>query len=161
RLLATRAEILPELIVQQSRLAEAASEADQVLQDLVATTAKLGAILDQRLLWTPSHQPVDAAWPGRVAADFAKFFTPRRWTRVGSNALAFLGSEALVSLTALFLLALLVVGRQRVPHELARIAKPMRRIRTDGYALTGQALLWTVLRALPVPALLWLVGYAC
>lgn len=161
RLLATRAEILPELIVQQSRLVAAASEAEQVLQDLVATTAKLGGILDQRLLWTPSHQPVDATWPGHVAADFAKFFNPRRWTHVAVNVGALVFGEIAVSLGSLLVLALLVAVRQRAPLELARIARPMRSIRTDGYALTAEALLWTILRALPLPALLWLVGYAC
>jgi len=48
RLLATRAEMLPRLSVQQTRLASLLADIEQQLTDLTATTAKLSAMLDER-----------------------------------------------------------------------------------------------------------------
>src|SRR5581483_12029890 len=81
RLLGTRAEILPRVIAQQTRLASALADAEQELRDLVDTTAKLGAMLDARLLWTPSHTPVTLGWIGALPGDTLQFFTSRRWLR--------------------------------------------------------------------------------
>jgi potassium efflux system protein len=160
RLLNTRAEILPTLLLQQTRLAAADGDAEQVLRELVETTAKLGAILDARLLWTPSHKPVDGAWLARIPADVSRFFGQRRWTRVLTNLASVPGGQPLVALVAAVLVVLFAV-RRRVPARLKQIAAPMRRIRTDSYILTGEALFCTFLAALPLPALLWFLGYLC
>jgi potassium efflux system protein len=161
RLLSTRAEILPSLLLQQTRLAAADGDAEQVLRDLVEATEKLEGILDSRLLWTPSHRPVDATWAARIATDAGAFFNPRRWSHVADNLAGALGAEPLRAFGGLTLIALLLVARRRAPMQLERIAAPMRRIRTDRYRLTGAALCWTVAAALPLPALLWLLGYFC
>jgi len=161
RLLATRAEILPRLLLLQTRLAATQGDAEQALRDLVETTEKLGAILDSRLLWTPSHKPVDGAWLARIGNDAATFFNPRRWMRVLSNLATVVRDAPLPALGAASVLALLFVVRRRVPMQLERIAAPMRRIRSDGYRLTSQALFWTAFGALTFPALIWLVSYAC
>ena len=79
RLLNTRAEIVPRLIAQQTRLASALAEAEQELRELAATTEKLGVMLDSRLLWTPSHTPVNLAWAVQLPQDAADFFGSRRW----------------------------------------------------------------------------------
>jgi potassium efflux system protein len=161
RLLDTRAEILPSLLLQQNRLAAADAEAEQTLRDLVAETDKLGALLDARLLWTPSHKPVDTAWLLQLPSDLARFLMPRRWLRVGANVGTALANAPLLSTAALALLAALLAMRPRIAQRLGQIAAPMRRIRTDRYRLTGQALLWTVVAALPLPLALWLLGHAC
>jgi potassium efflux system protein len=161
RLLSTRAEILPLLLQQQTRLAAADGDAERVLRELTATTEKLEGILDAHLLWTPSHKPVDAAWLGRLAVDTGTYFNPRRWTHVASNLADAFGEQPLRTLGALALLALLLMARRNVPLRLERIGVPMRRIRTDRYRLTTEALLCTVLAALPVATLIWLLAYFC
>jgi potassium efflux system protein len=161
RLLATRAEILPDMVVQQTRLVTAAGDAEQTLQELVTTTQKLSGILDSRLLWTPSHQPVGAVWLGNLASDLSRFFSPRRWGHVAANVGTLILTEPLTAFSAVFVLALLLVARRRAPRQLTRIAAPMRSIRTDGYELTAAALFWTVIAALPLPVLLLLASQAC
>lgn len=158
RLLTTRAEIVPRLIAQQTRLAGALAEAEQELRDLTATTEKLGGMLDARLLWTPSHAPVSVAWVVQLPQDTADFFAPRRWTRALSNAASTAVARpisiggAIVSLIALLWL------RRRAQRRFEQIAAPMRRIRTDLYRLTGEALVWTLLCAAPVPFVLFTLG---
>jgi len=161
RLLSTRAEILPALMLQQTQLAAADADAEQVLRELVAATEKLQGILDSRLVWTPSHRAIDAAWFGRIADDAGKFFNPRRWSHVAANLADSLAAEPLLAIAGLCALVLLLLARRRAPAQLERIAAPMRRIRSDRYRLTGAALGWTLLAALPLPALLCLVGYFC
>jgi len=161
RLLSTRAEILPSLLLQQTRLATADADAEGVLRELVATTEKLEGLLDARLLWTPSHKPVDLAWFERVAPDGGAFFNPRRWSHVGTNLANALAAAPLPMIAGLAACLLLLLGRRRAPSRLEHIAVPMRRIRTDRYRLTGAALAWTLIAALPLPALLWLLGYFC
>ena len=161
RLLSTRAEMLPSLLLQQTRLAAADGDAEQVLNELVATTAKLQDILDSRLLWTPSHVPIDGAWFGRIAADAARFFNPRRWMRVAGNGVGQLAERPLFAAAAVVIVGALFLARRRVPAQLERITKPMRRIRTDRYRLSGEALWWTIVAALPFPLLLALLGWFC
>lgn len=158
RLLNTRAELVPRLLAQQTHLASALADTERDLLDLVSTTAKLGTILDARLLWTPSHAPVDLAWAARLAPDSVSFFTAPRWARsVRSGARNAVAMPFRCSVAILVLAGLLWL-RRRLPQQLERIAAPMRRIRTDHYRLTGQALAWTLLAAAPVPFALWLLG---
>ncbi|HEY2395097.1 MAG TPA: transporter substrate-binding domain-containing protein [Rudaea sp.] len=161
RLLSTRAEILPSLLSRQTRLATADADAERVLRELVAATEKLEGLLDARLLWTPSHKAVDLAWFERIAPDAGAFFNPRRWSHVAANLANSLAAAPLPTIAGLAAFLLLLLGRRRAPARLQRIAVPMRRIRTDRYRLTGAALAWTLIAALPPAAFLWLLGYFC
>jgi potassium efflux system protein len=160
RLLATRAQVLVQLGALQTKLASAQGEAEQELRGLVASTAKLDALLDSRLLWTPSHAPVDRAWLVGLASDDSGFFSAARWSRALRDAGAAIMAVPLLAACALIAIVLLFWLRRRAPARLAAIAAPMRRIRSDGYRLTGMALLWTLLDAAPWPALLWFAAVA-
>ncbi len=159
-LLATRAQVLVQLGALQTKLASAQGEAEQELRGLVEATAKLNALLDSRLLWTPSHAPVNAAWFSALAGDDSGFFSAARWSRALRGAGNAIVAAPLLATCALALLILLFVLRLRAPARLAAIAAPMRRIRSDRYRLTGMALLWTLLAAAPWPVLLWLAAAA-
>jgi potassium efflux system protein len=160
RLLATRAQVLVQLGALQTKLAGAQGEAEQELRGLVEATAKLNTLLDSRLLWTPSHAPVNAAWFSGLAGDDSGFFSAARWSRALRGAVNAIVAAPLLAICALALLVLLSVLRLRAPARLAAIATPMRRIRSDRYRLTGMALLWTLLAAAPWPVLLWLAAAA-
>ena len=155
RLFATRAEMLPRLSVQLTRQASLLADIEQQLSDLTATTAKLGAVLDERLLWTPSHEAVTLAWLLRLPQDTFDFFVAQRWSRAALNAgNALLAMWLLAGMAIAGLLALLWL-RRRAPRHLERIAAPLRRIRTDRYRYTGQALAWSMLAAAPFAFACW------
>ncbi|MBS0557548.1 MAG: mechanosensitive ion channel [Proteobacteria bacterium] len=156
RLLATRAQVLIQLGALQTKLASAQGDAEQELRGLVDSTAKLDTLLDSRLLWTPSHAPVNADWLAELAGDPSGFFAPERWGRVARDAARQAASAPILAATALGVLVLLFALRWRAPAQLAAIAAPMRRIRSDRYRLTGAALLWSLLAAAPWPVALWL-----
>lgn len=160
RLLATRAQVLIQLGALQTKLAGAQGEAEQQLRGLVESTAKLDTLLNSRLLWTPSHAPVDSAWLAGMVGDDSGFFSPARWSRALRGAGNAITAAPLLAACALIALGLLFWLRRRAPLRLAAIAVPMRRIRSDRYRLTGMALVWTLLAATPWPALLWLTAAA-
>lgn len=155
RVFATRAEMLPRLSVQLTRQASLLADIEQQLTDLTATTAKLGAVLDERLLWTPSHEAVNVQWALRLPQDAFDFFVAQRWSRAALNAANALLSTWLLAAAALAGLVALIWLRRRAPSHLARIGAPMRRIRTDRYRFTGQALAWSLLAAAPVAFASW------
>ncbi len=158
RLYNTRAELVPRLMTQQTRLAAALADAERQLQSLITATDKLGSLLDSRLLWTPSHTPVNAAWFAQLPQDSWDFFASPRWPRTLTNAARSAVAIPVTSGAAILGLLVLLWLRGRAPAQLELITGPMRRIRTDHYGLTGQALMWSVLRALPLPFALWLLG---
>ena len=155
RVFATRAEMLPRLNVQQTRLATLLADIEQQLADLTATTAKLSAVLDERLLWTPSHEAIGLPWLLRLPQDAFDFFVAPRWARAATNAALALLSMWLIAAFALAGLIALIWLRRRAPRHLERIAVPLRRIRTDRYRYTGQALIWSLLAAAPLAFACW------
>ncbi|HET7065750.1 MAG TPA: transporter substrate-binding domain-containing protein [Rudaea sp.] len=161
RLLNTRADIVQALLLQQTRLATVQGDAEQTLHELVTSTDKLDNILDARLLWTPSHKPIDAAWFAQLSQDFGTFFGARRWGRVAVNVEHAIVAAPLTSAAAAIAFVLLVMARWRIAPRLEQLTTPMRRIRTDRLALTGKALLWTLMAAAPMAFALWMLAYLC
>jgi len=161
RLLNTRAEIVQALLLQQTRLATVQGDAEQTLHELVTSTNKLDNILDARLLWTPSHKPVDAAWFTQLSQDFSTFSGARRWGRVAVNVQHAIVAAPLTSAAAAIVFMLLVMARWRLAQKLEQFTAPMRRIRTDRLALTGKALFWTLVAAAPMAFAFWTLSYLC
>ena len=157
-LFGTRVEIVAQLTAQLRRLAESLAEAEQEQTDVTDTTAELAAKLDERLLWTPSHASVSVLWLMQLPADTFNFFFSRRWlaslNSAGNAAVARPMSTAfgIVALIIAFLL------KRRAPKRLEALAIPMRRIRTDRYLLTGEALAWTAVCVVPLPLAAWMLS---
>jgi potassium efflux system protein len=160
RVLGTRAQILVQLGALQSKLAATQGEAEPELRNLVDATTKLNQLLDSRLLWTPSHAPAGADWITGLRGDSASLFVASRWLRAFAGAWNTAISAPLRSVLGIMVFALLLLIRLRAPAQLAKLAEPMRRIRSDRYSLTGAALLWTLLAAAPWPFAIWLVRAA-
>ncbi|TLY52656.1 MAG: mechanosensitive ion channel [Gammaproteobacteria bacterium] len=156
RLLTTRGDVITRLVSVKSRTAQLLSDAEHQLAELARTTTTLSNLLDAHLLGTPSHAPINAAWFG----DFAR--ASANALRVDPRAVAvdlsaqLKRSGPLLPLLALALLFAGIALRRRMPAVLERVAAPLRRIRTDRYRCTLQALALTVLAAAPI-ALLWAV----
>ncbi|HEX4480211.1 MAG TPA: mechanosensitive ion channel domain-containing protein [Rudaea sp.] len=157
-ILDTRVEIVAQLTAQLRRLADTLSEVEQEQTEVTNITSELSAKLDERLLWTPSHAPVSASWLAQWPGDTINFLASRRWLVAASGAMKTALSRPLLSIGgALAVVLALLLGR-RASARLATIAAPMRRLRTDRYLLTGEALAWTILRIIPAPLFLWLIS---
>ncbi|WP_257385160.1 mechanosensitive ion channel domain-containing protein [Tahibacter caeni] len=158
RLFATRAEVVPQLSLVQNRLADSLADAEQELSGLVKDTATLRDLLDERLLWTPSHAPLDRRALSEAARGAVDMVQPTRWWDALRQSARVAWTRPLPVLLGLGIAIGLWVWRRRVPAKLDELAQPTRRIRTDRYRLTGQALLLSLVAALPWPVLVWVLA---
>lgn len=157
-LFGTRIEIVTQLTSQLRRLAESLSEAEQEQTVVTDTTAELSAKLDERLLWTPSHPAVSVSWLVQLPADTFNFFYARRWLASIESAGKAVIARPVTSALGILALIVAFLLKRRAPTRLAALAAPMRRLRTDRYLLTGEALAWTALCVIPAPLAVWMIG---
>ncbi|MDO4704664.1 MAG: mechanosensitive ion channel [Comamonadaceae bacterium] len=136
-------------------------QTDAALQTMLTRGQELMHLMEQQLLWTPSHRPVNQQWLAqwREQASEAVVFSANiakamqfMLIDMGANPLPYLMLGAVL----LGLLAL----RMRAPKRLRAISERMRDVSQDSFILTLQALLWTLLIALPSAVAAWGIGSA-
>ena len=157
-ILDVRAEIVAQLTAQLRRLADTLSDVEQEQTEVTNITSELSAKLEERLLWTPSHPAIGAVWFAQWPGDTFNFFASRRWLSAFSGAVKTAASKPLLTIGGALALVLALLLGHRAPAHLSAITTPMRRLRTDSYRLTGQALAWTILRGVPAPLFIWLLS---
>ncbi len=157
-ILDTRAEIVAQLTAQLRRLADTLSDVEQEQTEVTDITSELSAKLEERLLWTPSHPAIGAAWFAQWPSDTFNFFASRRWLMAFGGAAKTAAAKPLLTIGGAMCLLLALLLGYRAPARLSAITAPMRRLRTDSYRLTGEALVWTILRTLPAPLFIWLLS---
>lgn len=136
-------------------------QTDSALQTILTRGQELRLLMDQQLLWIPSHQPIGAQWlvqwrdQARQLTDLAaelRTASGLLTADIGANPLPYL-------LIALGLLVLLTL-RLRAPRQLRAISQRMGQPADDRFSLTLHALGWTLLLALPMAAATWVTGAA-
>ena len=157
-LIKIRRELLTDLNRQYENLAPAlaALQADQYkflsLSD-EAHTYIAEQLFGYRLRSCP---PISVQTFRDLPAGIGWLLQPDHWLEFGRALGRVLSRNAFRSLMVLLLVATLLCLRPRIRTNLERAGVKTRRISTDRYAFTGEALGWTVLLAIPLPTL---VGY--
>ena len=158
---ATQAELIDQLEQLLRRRISVLEQTDGTLQTLLTRGDELLQLMDRQLLWTPSHPRVGKQWladwreqGAEAIALTATMGRAMRWVLVD------LFSDPLPYLGLALLLGVLLALRLRAPQRLRAISEQMRDVSQDRFSLTLQALLWTLLIALPSAVALWGVGMA-
>jgi potassium efflux system protein len=156
-LLLVRGELLPRQLQLQQRTLEVLQQSEARLIQLMADGQALTQLMDQNLLWIPSHPAANADWVRRLGDAWRDLVRSERW----SPTLSKLG-KGLVE-NPLWILALLspialVLLRGRFADGLVERAVRVRNLRQDGLRHTLEALGLTALIALPGPLLLALLS---
>ncbi|MCU0934683.1 MAG: mechanosensitive ion channel, partial [Gammaproteobacteria bacterium] len=158
RLLKDRQQLLQQLGAAQGGYLRQLGELEFAQKRLKDLSASFREFLNEHLLWTPSLPPMGSRTGAEVLAAAAWLVSPENWlqvlrvVRVEVN-----GAPALTALTAFGLGALGWAGlalRRRVAAASGQVGKPT----VDRFALTVEGLVDTVLLALPLPLLMWIVG---
>lgn len=149
-----RRQALESQLQAEQTLTAQLQQADAHLRAAVRLLDEVQQILRETLLWWPSHVPVGKDWALAVPVAVVALFEPDSWKELG-RALAAVtwGSPIPTLLTLLGVGALLAWGRG-TPARLAELARQTEHRFTDHIRHTLQALGWSLIRALPVPALL-------
>ncbi len=156
-LLLVRGELLPRQLQLQQRTLEVLQQSEATLIKLMADGQALTQLMDQNLLWIPSHPAVNADWARRLGDAWRDLVRTQRWspslTKLGKGLL-----ENPLWVIALLLPMALVALRARLADGLVERAVRVRNLREDRLRHTLEALGLTALIALPGPLLLALLA---
>ncbi|MEZ4279829.1 MAG: mechanosensitive ion channel [Myxococcota bacterium] len=157
-MLRERAELLELLEPVLQRRVQALERAESTLQQQIDATHALRQLLDRYLLWTPSHAPIDSSWFERVPEGLSDLVKPSRLATTLELARDEIADRPLRWAGAFFVLIGLIELRRRAPAQIREHEALTRQIGADHIGVTLDAFLWTLVAALPGPALLALLG---
>ena len=158
-LLRERVELLKLLEPVLARRIAALQQSENALQERLNATMELQNLLDRHLLWLPSHGAIETQWFARLPEGIRDLVLPSRFfTTLELSARSIRERPSLWIMCAILLAASILLRLQARPHILAQ-AELVNQRGNYRYRATGIAFLWTLLGALPVPAVIGIVGF--
>ena len=151
RLLSTRREVLSELIQRSGTYAANLDELDQLLAQLVEGQEIAEQFLYERLYWARSVPGSLIPHPGDLLSSFLWLVSPSNWLAALTAAWAKIRAAPVLWLGFVLLWTALVAARKVFQGRLAVLAE---RVRTPGESsiwTTLEAVVHTLLLALPLP----------
>jgi potassium efflux system protein len=154
-----RVKLLGEMVSDAEKLLEQLYEYDEVKRELLEESTVYRNIISERILWVPSIPENRPPSVSELRDALAWLTAPEAW-RAAVSALAETinaRKTLFISSTGLVLMSFVVWHLCRV--RIRRTAELVARFSTDSYAHTLKVLVWTLLAAMPLPALLWWAGW--
>ena len=158
-LVGSRVEVVQALALAYRRLDTAIAQlqiAGKATQD---EARRLSESVEQWLMWTrtaPTLTPSEVLqWPSMVVRHFEAILR-----EIPTWASSIWQGRRAPFLLGLLILLPLVALRPRIGRRMADLDRRVAKIRTDRFHYTLEALGWTAVRALPLPGLFCLLGYA-
>ena len=159
KLVAARRDLYVQLHDALVTLISQLAELNAAERDLLNQTTQLRALLNSRLLWLPSAEPVGAGWLGQVRASFGWIGDLEAWKETGQALVERAADKPLRSAIVLLVLGALTLFTRRLCARLAAISEAVGRYSTDNYWRTPEALLISALLALKTPLLFGYAGW--
>ena len=135
-------------------LADQLRQTDLRARSVVSLIDELQQILRETLLWWPSHLPVSFNWAMGVPGAIASLTDTAAWQDIRHALWQVTIGSPLGTLLTLLLAGLLHTWGRGTPAQLRALAEKTRHRFTDNIKLTFQALVWSLIRVLPVPLIL-------
>jgi len=157
-LLVRKRELLDKVIAADEAYLRALGELDQAQRKLLDTAESYDNFLAERLLWIRSTDPVSRAELNKLPNDIFRVLSFPSWFET-ANILAKEAWRSPLFLLVVLLFAWLEWRRKRIRGILGTIALKLHRISSDRFLYTIQAMVVTVLLALPWPMLLAAIGW--
>lgn len=155
----TQAALLDQLEPLLRRRIAVLEQTDEALRVLSTQGKELRTVMDQNLLWMPSHKPIGLQWLGEWNA--------QKITESSLSATVWAGLWALTAdvknhpffyLMWGVVFSVLVLLRLLAPKRLRAIHQHMGNVMQDRFVFTLQALVWSLLIALPSAVAAWWLG---
>ncbi|POZ53564.1 mechanosensitive ion channel domain-containing protein [Methylovulum psychrotolerans] len=158
-LLNNQKELLNKVMVADDTYLRSLGDFDFARQQMVAQATKYAAFLDERLLWVPSSEPINADFlPGLYHAG-QWLLSPMNWAEVIKDTLKSLYYHAFAAVLAIASLLVLVFSQHWNKTHLLAIAEQVGKFYSDHFLYTVKALLHLLLLILPLPLLLFYWGW--
>lgn len=141
-----------------TRIAQLA-ELNAAERDLLSQTNQLSALLNSRLLWLPTSEPIGAGWLAQVRSSFAWLGNIDDWRAAGWTLVERALERPLLTGLVLVIFCALAWFARRLFARLNTIAQAVGRYSTDNYWRTPEALVISGLLALRSPILFGYAGW--
>ncbi|MGD9342208.1 MAG: hypothetical protein PVG76_14810, partial [Chromatiales bacterium] len=132
-------DLLDRVIDTNDDYIRAMTELDFVSQRLLTTSTEFERFLDERLLWVRSADPVDFDSALKLPGEIVNFLAPSRWTGLVATYWYEIRHSPLLLLAILLFIGLMAMT-PRFVDAIRATAKKVRRISTDAYKWTAEAL---------------------
>lgn len=158
-LVIARRDLLDSLVADTSSHFDAMIELGGALQEKLTLTEQYRSFIEERIFWVRSIAGDRLLRADDVRGATAWLLSPSAWLdsleNVGTHA-----RRSWVSLSGVALLIALVwLPQMRVRRRIRLLGEKVSRYNTDAYTHTLEAFFWTFIRALPLPATLWAIGW--
>ncbi len=162
RLVAARREVLEKLRTQYAGLIRALAELNEDKEQYLDEAEEVRAYIAEQLFGFrfKSCPPISLETLTDLPGGLGWALGADHWEEIGQALLGSAERMPVRSLGIVLVVALLLLFRPRIGSALERTGVKIRRISSDRYAHTSEALLWTSLLAIPVPLLIAFAGWA-
>ncbi|MGI9427796.1 MAG: mechanosensitive ion channel domain-containing protein, partial [Bythopirellula sp.] len=161
RLVDTRQEVLAKLQTQYGSLTRALALLDIEHRKYQETAKEITAYVHEQLFGFSmrSVPPISAQTVTDLPTGLRWEFQRRHWVEFGGALRGVVTRMPVLTTMVVLAVALLLLARRRIGAALERTGEKTRRISTDHYAYTVQALVWTLLLAVPLPLLIGFLSW--
>ncbi len=158
-LMNSQKELLNKLTVTDDTFLRALGDFDFARQQMLVQANKFAAFLDERLLWVPSSEPLNAEFlPGLYHAT-QWLLSPFNWARVIKDTLKSLYYNPFRAFLGIVSLLALVACQRWSKTQLNQISEQVGKFYNDQFIYTLQALGLLLLLTLPLPLLFYYWGW--
>ena len=156
-LVENRRAALSDLDKAQGQLISVLSEAHALDSELLQNTGQLRLLLDERLLWLPSAEPLGMHWLQQLGIGVAWLVASSNWSGVLPALVSTLRTYWLATFVLLAAIIALFLVRRRLVASLEVLAQHVGS-RKDSLSFTLQACAVTLMLALTWPLVMGIVG---
>lgn len=158
-LLNSKKDLLNRLSAAYAAYLRTLGDYDFARQQLELQIDKFAKFLDERLLWVPSSEPVNLVFFAGLYESAQWLLSPLNWMDVFEDLLQSTLSRPFWALLALLILGFLPSVSKWTKAQLASLLEKAEKIYTDNFNNGLQALVYTLLLVLPLPTLIYLIGW--
>jgi len=159
-LVAARGEVLDTLQTQYLDLIPMLASLESETRLYLDTAGEIQADITQQLFWIRISPPLSASTFSEIPTGLRWVLGREHWLECGRTLKLATSRAPLRSALVGLLAIVLLIMRVRIGAALRRTADGVGRVSTDRFGLTGRAVFWTALLALPVPLLVGFVAWA-
>ena len=159
QLLEGRLELLQSLGAAYGRYEKVLGDLELTQRQMIAKVALYRELLDSNLVWMPNAAPIGLDIIPAVAVGLDKLFSAETWDDPVQELLNSVAQYPVRTTVLAMAVLLMLSGRRRMRQRLAEMAPRVGNVQQDSFMLTVEALLITLLLALPWVLLLLTIAW--
>jgi potassium efflux system protein len=158
-LLNSQKELLNKLAIDYTTYLRTLGDFDFARQQMVSQAYKFAIYLDENLLWVKSSDPVDTRYIASLFHSTKWLLSPLNWMALIKDTLSLAMQNPFLIFIGILSLVLLLLCKKWAKQQLTAISVKVEKIYTDNFNYTLQALAYTLILVLPIPLLIYYLGW--